>query len=206
VMDGTAFAFEAMQWDDVPVVMGIEQRAFTLPWSVNTYRHELLENKHAHYYVVRYRTGQALVRRLWRVPWRRRPPGTPIVGYGGFWMITDEAHISTIAIDEAWRGRGLGEYLLASMIGQAAALDASRITLEVRETNQVAQNLYRKYGFEVSGKRLRYYQDNNETAILMIAYGVNTETYQAKFRALTTAARARLTRLEPSMLPRPTAS
>ena len=195
------FSFEAMRWEDVSTVMAIEHRSFTLPWSANTYRHELLENKHAHYFVLRHRDQESIPRLRWLSRWMRRPPVLQMIGYGGFWMITDEAHISTIAIDIGWRGRSLGEYLLASMIDRSMALNAAQVTLEVRETNRVAQNLYRKYGFEITGKRLRYYQDNDENAFLMIAYGVNSEGYREKLRRLTANLQARLTQAAGSALP-----
>lgn len=187
------FVVEEMRWKDVPEVMAVEHRSFTLPWSASTYRHELLENANAHYYVLR-RRGDSLVGftdRLSRLV--RREPESPIIGYGGFWMITDEAHISTIAVDVGWRGRGLGELLLSTMIEQAMALNAASVTLEVRETNLTAQNLYGKYGFSVTGKRLRYYQDNFENALLMTASRVNTEAYRQNFERLMEALFLRLT-------------
>ena len=197
MIDGVVVAFEEMTWADVPAVMEIEQRSFTLPWSANTYRHEILENGNAHYYVLRRRDRSRVEKTqgwLSRVI-RPRETAVPLVGYGGFWFIVDEAHISTIAIGPEWRGRGLGEYLLASLIEQALALNAAQVTLEVRESNLVAQNLYRKYGFKITGKRPRYYQDNQENALLMIVDGVNTEPYRHLFAQLTAALAARLNRL-----------
>ena len=181
-----------MQWQDVPAVMAIEYRSFTLPWSANTYRHEILENEKAHYYVLRYRNGTHGRRADWLARLARRRTDAPIIGYGGFWCIVDEAHISTIAIDVGWRGRGLGEYLLASMLEQAIALNAVKVTLEVRESNRVAQSLYRKYGFAVASTRPRYYQDNGENAFLMALEGVSTEAYRRTFHGLTGLLQARL--------------
>ena len=184
--------FEKMQVKDVPAVMAIEQRSFTLPWSANTYRHEILENQSAHYYVLRHRNGAPGRRADWLSRLARREAGAPIVGYGGFWCIVDEAHISTIAIDLGWRGRGLGEFLLASMIEQAITLNAVKVTLEVRESNRVAQSLYRKYGFAVASTRPRYYQDNGENAFLMALEGVSGEAYRRALRDLTGLLHARL--------------
>ena len=193
VISEIPFSFEEMRWEDVPTVMAIEHRSFSLPWSANTYRHEILENAHAHYFVLRRRTAASPpVRFRWLVRRVRQTPAAPIVGYGGFWLITDEAHISTIAVDTSWRGRGLGEYLLTSMIERAMILNAASVTLEVRQSNLVAQNLYRKYGFDVAGLRPRYYQDNQEDALLMTLAGANTETYRQTLRRLTTDLRARL--------------
>jgi ribosomal-protein-alanine N-acetyltransferase len=194
VNESIPYAFENMRWEDVPEVMAIEQRSFTLPWSANTYRHELLDNQSAHYFVLRYRSDWAPSRAGWLSRLVRRPPpaAMKIIGFGGFWLIAGEAHISTIAVDTVWRGRGLGEYLLASMVEQAMALNADQVTLEVRIGNHVAQNLYRKYGFEITGKRLRYYQDNNEDAYLMTVAGVNSEGYRSRFEELSAAMKLRL--------------
>ena len=189
------FSFEEMRWEDMPTVMAIEHRSFTLPWSASTYRHELLENKNAYYFVLRYQAETSPRRFGWLTRRARREPVVHIVGYAGFWLITDEAHISTIAVDPHWRGRGLGEYLLASMIERAIALNAASITLEVREGNRVAQNLYRKYGFVVTGQRPRYYQDNHENALLMAVEGVNGDSYRQSFSRLTAALSARLAQM-----------
>ena len=195
------FSFEEMQWQDVPAVMEIERRSFSLPWSENTYRHELLENANGHYYVLRYRTRPPDPSPNWLSRIVHREPLARLVGYGGFWLITDEAHISTIAIDTGWRGYGLGEFLLASMVERSMTLRAAQVTLEVRESNLVAQNLYRKYGFTITGTRPRYYQDNHENALLMTVDGVNTEAYRREFLRLTTPLSARLSRLDGHLLP-----
>ncbi len=178
------FSFEAMQWADVPEVMRIEHRSFTLPWSANTYRHEILENAHSHYFVLRRRAASDGRSAGWLARLMRREPPDAIVGYGGFWLIVDEAHISTIAVAPEWRGCGLGEYVLASMIERAIEIDATQVTLEVRESNVIAQNLYRKYNFQITGQRPRYYQDNHENAFLMTVDDVNTRAYRRMFDGL----------------------
>lgn len=189
------YRVEPMSWGDVPQVMAIERKSFTLPWSDYTYRHEILENRNAYYFVAR-----RLDERVMRKPaswWERlfkREATAPIVGYGGFWIVVDEAHISTIASDEKWRGRGIGELMLLAMIERSIELGAHEVTLEVRVSNGVAQNLYRKYGFETVGRRLGYYRDNNEDAELMTVSGVHTAEYQAKLKALRAALEDRLRR------------
>ena len=176
------YIVQPMRWDDVPAIMVIERESFPLPWSSYTYRHELTENKNSHYMVIRSRV-QGPDAQTW---WKRllRPTSPPIVGYGGFWLIADEAHISTIAVAKKWRGRGLGELLLTAMIEQALGMQAVMVTLEVRVTNTVAQNLYRKYGFVVTGTRPRYYRDNDEDAHIMTVEGVAGEEYRKKFARL----------------------
>ena len=90
-----------------------------------------------------------------------------VVGYGGLWMILDEGHVTNIAVDPDFRGRKLGEKLLRTLMSMCAASGGRKMTLEVRVSNNVAQNLYRKYGFERVGLRKGYYTDNREDAIIM---------------------------------------
>jgi ribosomal-protein-alanine N-acetyltransferase len=189
------YRVEPMRWEDVPQVMAIERKSFTLPWSDYTYRHEILDNHNAHYFVARRLNGRVTDKPAsW---WRRllkREEQAPVVGYGGFWIVIDEAHISTIASAESLRGRGIGELMLLAMIERSIELGAHEVTLEVRVSNTVAQNLYRKYGFEVVGQRTGYYRDNNEDAHLMTVRRVNTPAYQARLKILREALEDRLRR------------
>ncbi|MBK9746744.1 MAG: ribosomal protein S18-alanine N-acetyltransferase [Chloroflexi bacterium] len=113
---------------------------------------------------------------------------TVIVGYGGLWNIVDEAHVSTIATHPQFRGNGWGEVLLAAMIRRALTLGAAYIVLEVRVSNVVAQNLYKKYGFETVGTKTNYYHSNNEDAYDMRLNFTNPaayrETFDPRFEAL----------------------
>ncbi len=189
------YRVEPMRWGDVPQVMAIERKSFTLPWSDYTYRHEILENRNAHYFVARRLDGRVISKPAsWWGRWFKRETPAPVVGYGGFWIVIDEAHISTIASDVKWRGHGIGELMLLAMIERSIELGAHEVTLEVRVSNAVAQNLYRKYGFEVVGRRPGYYRDNNEDADLMTVSGVYTTEYQARLKALRAALEDRLRR------------
>jgi len=188
--DQLPYTIRPLRWEDVPAVMAIERQSFPLPWSSYTYRHELMENQHSHYIVIQPRTPHLDGR-----PWWRRllsPSATPILGYGGFWLIVDEAHISTLAVAPHMRGRGLGELLLTAMMEQAMNMHAVMITLEVRVSNIVAQNLYRKYDFVITGLRPRYYRDNAEDAYIMTVEAVTSEAYRHKFAQMQAALRARL--------------
>jgi ribosomal-protein-alanine N-acetyltransferase len=185
---------EPMRWGDVPEVMDIERQSFTLPWSDYTYQHEILENNHSHYYVARHTNGYKPQHANWLTRLFRRPRKAPIVGYGGFWLVVDEAHISTIASGTEWRGRGLGELMLLAMVERSIELGAVMVTLEVRVSNTVAQNLYRKYGFEIVGRRPHYYRDNDEDADLMTVDHIQSEAYRAKLRDLRAALEDRLRR------------
>lgn len=105
--------------------------------------------------------------------WQRLRPLTPppqthqLVSYGGLWRMLDEAHISTIASHPEYRGQGYGEIALVAMMRRSAQIGAGYIVLEVRVSNTVAQNLYRKHGFKLHATKTRYYRDNNEDAFDM---------------------------------------
>jgi len=90
-----------------------------------------------------------------------------IVGYAGEWIIMDEAHITTIAVDPVMHGRRFGERLLVALLQEARYRGARRATLEVRITNRVAQRLYEKYNFLTVAIRRKYYQDTDEDALVM---------------------------------------
>ena len=178
---------------DIDEVMVIERQAFaSAPWSASAYRHELTRNEMAHYFVVRARHEPLLESRggkraLWKKLLAPKAPPQPaaalppILAYGGFWLMADDAHISTIATATAWRRKYLGELLLVALIEQARALGALRMTLEVRPSNTAAQALYRKYHFEDSGRRRRYYSDNGEDALKMSTDRIDRPDFQQAF-------------------------
>jgi ribosomal-protein-alanine N-acetyltransferase len=101
-----------------------------------------------------------------------------IVGYAGLWLMTDEAHITTIGIDPDYQGNGLGELLLVKLIDCAKSIGARWLTLEVRVTNHVAQRLYEKYTFKEMGIRRRYYSDNGEDALVMWTDPIDSDVFQ----------------------------
>lgn len=131
---------------DIARVHEIEVQSFRTPWSKLSLLGEL-RNDLAHYYVA-------------EVEGR-------VVGYGGMWLLFDEAHITNVAIAPEARGKRLGKYLLYGMMEAAHARGADRMTLEVRETNTVAQNLYYSFDFAKQGFRRRYYDDTGEGALLL---------------------------------------
>jgi ribosomal-protein-alanine N-acetyltransferase len=94
-------------------------------------------------------------------------PARDVVGYAGLWLMTDEAHVTTIAVRPEYRGMYIGELLLVNLIDRAIAIGARWVTLEVRVSNDIAQRLYRKYTFKEMGVRRRYYSDNGEDALIM---------------------------------------
>lgn len=186
-MDLTEFPLiiEPMRLAHISAIMEIERESFSLPWPEGAYRHELTQNEMAHYYVLRSRSAVPSPapipawQRLWQVI--RHGPSTNtdlILGYGGFWLMYDEAHISTLAIRVGWRRQGLGELLLVVLLYEAQRLGASRATLEVRVSNEAAQKLYVKYGFEQVGRRRGYYADNREDAFILTTPEFTSSAYR----------------------------
>ena len=121
--------------------------------------------------------------------WRRhaatwRPGEELVAGFVGLWYVADEAHLVSIGVRSEYRGLGLGEMLLISAIEQARQMQSRVMTLEVRMSNHVAQNLYKKYGFTERGVRRGYYSDNREDALIMTTTPLNTDDYARSFRAL----------------------
>lgn len=193
-----------MRIDHIPVVSAIERRCFAQPWPQNAYRREIQSNKMAHYYIARLSESDDLgpvaefrrspvsgdsgllgrLSRLLRGP--IEPPPSPaleaelrsIVGYAGLWLMTDEAHITTIAVDPDFQGNGIGELLLVALIDRARQIGARWLTLEVRVSNDVAQRLYEKYTFKEMGIRRRYYSDNGEDALVMWTDPIDSDTFQ----------------------------
>ncbi|HEY2493145.1 MAG TPA: ribosomal protein S18-alanine N-acetyltransferase [Paenibacillus sp.] len=144
-----SFTFRPMKLADIPNIMIIEQEAFTLPWTEDAFHNELTNNLFAKYIVL-------------------ENNGEPI-GYAGMWTIVDEAHVTNIALLEAYRGRKLGGLLLEELMNTASQIGMLRITLEVRVSNMIAQKLYERKGFTSVGIRKGYYSDNHEDAMIMWA-------------------------------------
>lgn len=166
------FVIEPMALDDIPQVVAVERASYTMTWPKKAYEYELTQNRLAHYVVLR-----LLVDRL---PALDNPPPhrRPVIGLAGLWLMADEAHISTIAVLPCWRGLGLGERLLQTLLDRAMALDAVVATLEVRPSNQAARSLYRKYRFVEVGRRPRYYSDNQEDALILTSPPLAAPDYQ----------------------------
>lgn len=158
---------EPMLEADIKDVLRIEQQSFSTTWPSNAFHQELHDNKLAHYYVGRV--------------------GERIVAYGGIWVILEDSHVTTIAVRPESRGKKYGEMLLLHLLDEAIARGASWMTLEVRESNTVAQALYRKYGFTTVSTRKGYYSDNNENALVMWAGNLKSEIYKNRLRALRAA-------------------
>jgi len=136
-----------MTVEDVPAVHQIDVLSFALPWPERSLRYEVTDN---------------LAARCWVAEM-----GNRLVGILVLWMIVDEAHIATIATHPDFRRQGIAKGLLAEALNSAYAEGAQSALLEVRAGNEAALKMYQDIGFEVVGRRERYYRDNKEDAILM---------------------------------------
>jgi len=188
-----SYTLRYMRAEDIPQVVELDRLSFPLPWSSRSYLFEISDNLASH--MVTLEADVELARPHGILAALRRLGNTSLVGniagYGGFWLIDGEAHISTIASHPTLRGRGLGEVLLSGMLSRSIALNAEYSVLEVRVSNANAINLYRKYEFEVVGRRKNYYRDNNEDAFLMHLAPIN-EAYRERFAQRLTALQARV--------------
>ncbi len=194
-----------MRKEDIAQVNKIDREAFPTQWPPANYEHEL-QNRLAHYIVAcdEERTVEkpeakaspekgllrlvSSVRQLFDHDFfsNELPPSGKeyIVGFTGFWIMADEAHITNIAVRELHRRQGIGELLLISTIDLATELNAGIITLEVRASNTAAQSLYSKYGFAQVGVRRGYYTDNREDGILMSTESITSASFQARLQQL----------------------
>ena len=167
--------FRPMVLADIPRVHQIDLLSFSMPWSERSYRFEVTENSHSLLLVAEAIPPGGLAIRP------DSPDGTPdgqvdLVGMIVIWVIMDEAHVATIATHPDFRGQGIGRRLLARGLLAAYERGARLAYLEVRRSNQVAQKLYEQFGFKVVGERPRYYQDNNEDALLMTLESIQLES------------------------------
>ena len=137
-----------MTISDVPAVHRLEQAIFSMPWSEKDFVYEMTENKVARYLVIE-ETGE-------------------IIAFAGAHIILDQAHVTNIAVRQDCRGRGLGRMITRALMQYASNLGAEYLTLEVRQSNVKAQNLYKSLGFVKVNVRKRYYEDTGEDAWLMV--------------------------------------
>lgn len=132
---------------DIDGVMEVDAASFPTPWPKEIFHQEVEKNDYAHYFVVE------LDKR--------------IVGYAGLWVVIDDAQVTNIAIMPNYRGYKIGEKLFLYTLKQAIRMGVSRLSLEVRVSNIVAQRMYRKFGLVPGGIRKSYYTDNGEDAVVM---------------------------------------
>ncbi len=138
--------FEPLAEAHLDEVMRIEVEAYPEPWTRGMFRDEI-------------RSPLSHVDAAMGSAW--------LIGYCGFWLTFDEAHITTLTVRRESRGQGLGRVLLDHLISRAEAAGAASLTLEVRESNLPARHIYATSGFQATGRRRGYYPKTNEDALVM---------------------------------------
>lgn len=141
--------FRYMTIEDVEAVLAVEYDTFSMPWTEAAFYSELITNRFATYVVV-------------------EADGV-IIGYCGVWVIVNEAQITNIALLPSYRGQKIGEALMRTGMQVARMHGARKMSLEVRVSNEPAQSMYRKLGFQPSGLLKNYYTNDHEDALVMEA-------------------------------------
>jgi len=136
-----------MEMDDLEKILEIERKSFSFPWTYNIFFRELTLNRSARYFVLE--------------------KDKKIIGYLGLWLMRNGIHITNIAIDKEFRRKGYGGKFLKFVEEKAAVQGIKRISLEVRKSNHIAQNMYRKFGYKVIKIWRNYYREEREDALVM---------------------------------------
>jgi [ribosomal protein S18]-alanine N-acetyltransferase len=138
---------------DIEAILILDRLCFGGLWSIDSYQRELT-NENSHFLGIR--VAKAL-----------EPTTDGIIGFGCFWAILDEAHITLLGIHPQYQRQGLGRLLLAALLDRSKSIQMARATLEVRASNDGAIRLYEKFGFQTVGRRKKYYQDTGEDGVIM---------------------------------------
>lgn len=140
------YLIQKMAESDLPEVLAIETASFPTPFTINLFRMELNLNV-AHLFVIR--------------------KEAKVIGYVDFWRVGPEVHLITIGVHPDFRRRGVGTKLIEFMLGEARKNRVETVSLDVRPSNAAGLKLYEKFGFRQAGVRRRYYQDNDEDALVL---------------------------------------
>lgn len=138
----------AMDINDIEHILELEHQLMTSCWQASDFLYEILENQFSYNFVLE--------------------DDQRVIGYVGIWIMYEQSQITTIGIDEAYQGQGLGKDLMQEMIDFALKKGCTNMSLEVRISNQIAISLYQSLGFKKEAIRKDYYQDNHEDAYLMV--------------------------------------
>lgn len=157
------FRIEPMTLADIEAVRALEKESFTTTWQEEAFANELTQNPAAHYLVLR--------------------ADEQVAGYAGFWLVQDEAHVTSIVVKSGFRGQHLGKRLMHALVTRAAERGARWMTLEVRADNPPAQQMYRRFGFARVGIRPKYYEGRVD-AWIMWAGDLHSESYRERLAGL----------------------
>jgi len=143
----TGKTIRSMEIDDLKKVLEIEKESFPVPWTYDLFFSELTRNRYARYFVME--------------------KNNEVIGYLGLWHKGTSFHITNIAIAEKFRRKGYGKKFLKFAERIAATHKIKKISLEVRRSNYIAQDIYRKYGYKAIKLLRNYYQEEKEDALVM---------------------------------------
>lgn len=135
-----------MSKKDIPEVLSIEQASFPSPWTEGMFLQEVRDNRLSHFVVAQYKEE--------------------IVGYAGFWIVLDEAHLVNLAVAPAYRNQGIGRQLLMVILKIAINKGAQKATLEVRASNLNARKFYQRFSFKPVAVRKGYYHSREDAVIM----------------------------------------
>ena len=163
--DQPGIVVEPLRRRHVAGMMPIENASYPKPWSAAVFNSEIemMRRGERTYLVARHRND--------------------VVGYGGEMFVVDDAHITNIAVARSHQRRAIGTRLLAELAWAAIEHGSTALTLEVRVSNNTAQALYERFGFESAGIRAKYYE-NVEDAIVMWCHGIREQGYRNRLREL----------------------
>jgi len=146
ITPGIRLEYVRLEESHIDAIMEIEKEAYPEPWTTGMFRDEM-RSKRSYFYVA-FLDGE-------------------LVGYSGFWLVLDEAHITSVTVAANCRGAGYGREQLMHLLGVGEEKDVRSYTLEVRESNVSARKLYESAGFYPVSLRKGYYASNHEDAVVM---------------------------------------
>ncbi|MFZ4826669.1 MAG: GNAT family N-acetyltransferase [Phototrophicaceae bacterium] len=178
-----------MTLQDVPSVVHLDYLSFSNPWSARSYAYEVSQSDYSYMVVLEETLPIPSQTTLWQQfhQWLGITPRpvTVLLAYAGMWKFEDTAHISTLASHPNHRHQGWGKLILLAQLMRASELEAERVSLEVRASNTIAQNLYQQMGFQQTGIKHGYYSDNQEDAwVMVLSLASHLETLRERYQQL----------------------
>ncbi len=143
-----SLSLDRMRAEDLDEVLDIERASFSMPWSRGAFLYEMQQNRVARC-------------------WVSRDEAMRVVGYLCLWEVSDEIHVTNVAVRPDARRQGIARSLLRTVLDDALARRFKLVVLEVRPSNRHAVALYESFGFRVVGRRRGYYYDTGEDALVM---------------------------------------
>lgn len=154
IASSLSISFRPMVDGDIVTVLDIERRTYPEPWSEGVFRDELRQPSRV--YLVAEVEGE-------------------LIGFAGLMLVAEDAHVTTLAVDNAIRQRGVGTRLMLELVAAGLDRGARNLTLEVRATNEGAQRLYNRFGMSAVGVRKHYYRDDD--AVIMWVTDIDQPEY-----------------------------